>query len=173
MRNIIHCFLVSATCIAVASCGTSKKARQSLYETTAETTQTDVRIEAKQTAGSESQTVAEASKSEAEDSRHIELEFDTAKPVDSITGMPPLKRMTVTNNRRSTQTDARQQTASIAKQQTEVAIQDSSHRNVQTETIATQETEKKSRSLWWLWLIAGATLVGLAMWGWRRNRLSL
>ncbi|MCC8062445.1 MAG: hypothetical protein LIO68_04285 [Rikenellaceae bacterium] len=160
-------------CIAVVSCGTSKKARQSLHETTAETTQTDVRVEVKQTAKSKSQTVAEASKSESEDTRRIELEFDTTKPVDSATGTPPIKRVTVTDNRRNTQTDARQQTATAAKQRTEVAIQDRSHMNAQTEKVVTQETEKKSCSLWWLWLIAGAMLAGLAVWAWRRYKWKL
>lgn len=170
MRNIIHCFLLSAICIAVASCGTSKKARQSFHETTAVTEQTDVRVEAKQTIESESQTVAEASKSESEDIRRIELEFDTTKPVDSATGTPPLKRMTVTDSKKNSQNDTWQQTATAAKQQTEVAIQDSSQRNVKTETITTLETEKKSRSLWWLWLVAGGAIVGLAVWKRYRRR---
>lgn len=171
MKNIIHYFLSLAICIAVVSCGTSKKARQSLHETTAETTQADVRAEARQTTETESQTVAEASKSESEDTRRIDLEFDTTKPVDPATGTPPLKRMTVTDSEKNSKNDTRKQTASTAKQQTDVTIQDSSQRNIQTETIATQETEKKARSLWWLWLIAGATLVGLAVWAWRRYRI--
>lgn len=171
MRNIIPCFLLFAICIAVASCGASKKARQSLHETTAVTEQADVRTEAKQTTESESQTVAEASKSDSEDTRRIELEFDTEKPVDPATGTPPLKRATVTDTKRNSQKDTRQQTASTAKQQTEVTVQDSSQRNVQTEMTATQETEKKSRSLWWLWLIAGATLTGIVWWFWRRYRI--
>lgn len=168
MRNIIHYFLSLAICIAVVSCGTSKKVRQSFHETTAATEQADVRAEARQTTETGSQIVAEASKSESEDRRTIDLEFDTEKPVDPATGTPPLKRATVTDSKKNSQKDTRQQTASTAKQQTEVAIQDSTQTNMQTETTATQETEKKSRSLWWLWLVAGATLVGLAVWAWRR-----
>lgn len=173
MRNIIPCFLLFAICIVVSSCGASKKARQSLHETTAATEQADVRTEATQTIESESQTAAEASKSESEDTRRIDLEFDTTKPVDPATGTPPLKRATVTDTKRNSQKDTRQQTATAVKQQTEVAIQDSSQRNIQTEIIATQETKKKSRSLWWLWLVAGASLTGLAVWALRRFRLRL
>lgn len=173
MRNVTLYFLSFVICIAVASCGVSKKARQSLHETTAVTEQADVRIEVTQTAESASQSVAEASKSESENRRTIDLEFDTTKPVDSVTGMPPLKRMTVTDTKRNSQKDTRQQTATATKQQMEVAIQDSSQRNIQTETIATQETKKKSRSLWWLWLIASGAIVGLVVWAWRRYRWRL
>lgn len=171
MRNITLYFLSFAICIVHVSCGASKKARQSLHETTAATEQADVRVEAKQTAESESQTVAEASKSESEDRRTIDLEFDTEKPVDPATGTPPLKRATVTDTKRNSQKDNRQQTATAAKQQTKVAIQDSSQTNIQTETIATLETEKKPRSLWWPWLVAGGAIVGLVVWAWRRSRL--
>lgn len=172
MRNVTLYFLSFVICAAVASCGASKKARQSLHETTAVTEQADVRVEARQITESASQSVAEASKSESENRRTIDLEFDTTKPVDSVTGMPPLKRMTVTDTKRNSQKDTRQQTATATKQQMEVAIQDSSQRNVQTEMKATQETKKKPRSMWWLWLVAGGVLVG-AVWAWRRYRWRL
>lgn len=163
MRNITLYFLSFAICIVHVSCGASKKARQSFHETTAATEQADVCAEAKQVTESESETVAEASKFESEDMRRIDLEFDTTKPMDSVTGMPPLKRMIMTDTKRNSQKDTRQQTATAAKQQTEVAIQDSSQQNMQTETIATQETEKKPRSLWWLWLLIGGILAGTVL----------
>lgn len=173
MRNITLYFLSFAICIVHVSCGASKKARQSFHETTAATEQADVRAEAKQVTESESQTVAEASKSESEDRRTIDLEFDTEKPVDPATGTPPLKRATVTDTKRKSQKDTRQQTTTAAKKQTEIAIQDSSQMNMQTETTATQETEKKPRSLWWPWLVAGCALVGVVWWYWRRCRIRL
>lgn len=163
MRNITLYFLSFAICIVHVSCGASKKARQSLHETTAVTEQADVRVEARQITESASQSVAEASKSESENRRTIDLEFDTTKPVDSVTGMPPLKRMTVTDTKRNSQKDTRQQTATATKQQMEVAIQDSSQRNVQTEMKATQETKKKPRSMWWLWLLIGGILAGTVL----------
>lgn len=163
MRNITLYFLSFVICAAVASCGTSKKARQSLHETSAVTEQADVRTEVRQTAESESQTVAEASKSESEDKRTIDLEFDITKPVNPATGTPPLKRMTVTDTKRKSQKDTRQQTASTAKQQTEVTVRDSSQRNVQTEMKATQETKKKSRPMWLLWLLIGGILAGTVL----------
>lgn len=163
MRNITLYFLSFVICAAVASCGASKKARQSLHETSAVTAQADVRAEARQITESASQSVAEASKSESENRRTIDLEFDTTKPVDPATGTPPLKRATVTDTNRNSQKDTRQQTASTAKQQTEVTVRDSSQRNIQTEIIATQETEKKSRSLWWLWLLIGGILAGTVL----------
>ncbi|SUE34210.1 hypothetical protein [Rikenella microfusus] len=48
-------------------------------------------------------------------------------------------------------------------------VQDSSQTNIQIETVASQETQKKPRSLWWLWMIAGAALVGVGIW-WFRKR---
>ncbi len=166
----IRFFLLSIVCIGVVGCGASKKARQSLHETTAATEQADVHVEAGQTTEFESQTVAEASKSESGETRRIELEFDTALPVDSARGTPPLKRVTVIDTKRDSQKGIRKQTTTAAKQQTEVTVQDNSQTNIQTETVAAQETQKKPRSLWWLWMIVGAALVGLVVWAWRRYR---
>ena len=166
----IRFFLLSIVCIGIVGCGASKKAQQSLHETTAATEQADVRTEAKQTTESESQTMAEASKSESGETRRIELEFDTALPVDSARGTPPLKRITVTDTKRKSQKGTRKQTTTAATKQTEVTVQDSSQTNIQIETVAAQETQKKPRSLWWLWMIVGAALVGLVVWAWRRYR---
>ena len=166
----IRFFLLSIICIGIVGCGASKKVRQSLHEATAANEQADVRTEVKQTTESESQTVAEASKSESGEMRHIELEFDTALPVDSARGTPPLKRVTVTDTKRNSQKGTRKQTTTAATKQMEVTVQDSSQTNIQTETVVEQETQKKPRSLWWLWMIAGAALVGLIVWAWRRYR---
>lgn len=166
----IRFFLLSIICIGIVGCGASKKARQSLHETTAATEQANVHVEAGQTTESESQTVTEASKSESGETRRIELEFDTALPVDSARGTPPLKRVTVTDTKRNSQKGTRKQTTTAAKQQTEATVQDSSQTNIQIETVASQETQKKPRSLWWLWMMAGAALVGVGMWTWNRRK---
>ena len=166
----IRFFLLSIICIGIVGCGASKKARQSLHETTAATEQANVHVEAGQTTESESQTLTEASKSESGETRRIELEFDTALPVDSARGTPPLKRVTVTDTKRNSQKGTRKQTTTAAKQQTEATVQDSSQTNIQIETVASQETQKKPRSLWWLWMMAGAALVGVGMWTWNRRK---
>ena len=99
------------------------------------------------------------------------LEYDTDKPVDSITGKPPLKSETQGEIDMSRDSSGGSQSGSEAKDTASVSEQDYSKLDIDTKDHHETNTEKKSRSLWWLWLMAGATLAGLAVWAWRRYRV--
>lgn len=166
-RILFYSIIVS---LLLPGCSTSKRVHDTLHVATKATEQTDLHAESRQTTEAIAHTSTESTATEDGETRRIELEFDTALPVDSATGTPPLKRVTVTDTKRNSQKGTRRQTTTAAKQQTEVTVQDSNQTNIQIETVASQETQKKPRSLWWLWMIAGAALVGLVAWVWRRYR---
>ncbi len=167
-----HIFLysIAAVGLLLAGCATSKRAHKTLQITTAATEQVDLRAESRETTESASHTETESTTAESEDVRRIELEFDTAQPVDSTTGLPPVKRITIINRRRNRSTDTYQQTTDTVKQQIEITLQDSTRREVQTETIAEQTTEKKSRPSRLPWLLVGITLAALGCAAWKRWR---
>ena len=152
----------------LTGCATSKRVHETLQTTSVTTEQTDLRAESRQTTEATARTETESTTAESEDARRIELEFDTPQPADSATGLPPVKRITITDRRRNRTTDTRQQTTDTLTKQTEITFQDSTRREVRTETIAEHDTQKKSRPSHLPWLLVGLALVALVWAAWRK-----
>ncbi len=152
----------------LTGCATSKRVHETLQTTSVTTEQTDLRAESRQTTEATARTETESTTAESEDARRIELEFDTTRPVDSATGLPPVRRLTITDRRRNRTTDTRQQTTDTLTKQTEITFQDSTRREVRTETIAEHDTQKKSRPSHLPWLLVGLALVALVWAAWRK-----
>lgn len=167
MKRILI-YSIAAVGLLLSGCATSKKVHDTLQTATSATEQIDLRAESRETTEAIAHTETESTTAESEDARRIELEFDTAQPVDSATGLPPVKRITITDHRRTRSTDTRQQTTDTLKQQTEITLQDSTRREVQTETIAEQTTEKKSRPSRLPWLLVGIIFVALGWAAWKK-----
>ncbi len=166
----IPIYSIVAVGLLLTGCATSKRVHETLQTMDTATEQIDLRAESRETIESASHTETESTTAESEDARRIELEFDTTQPVDSVTGLPPVRRLTITDRRRNRETDTRQQTTDTLKQQTEITIQDSTRRESQSETIAEQTTEKKSRPSSLPWLLVGIALVALGWVVWKRWR---
>ena len=154
----------------LTGCATSKRVYETLQTTSVTTEQVDLRAESRETIESASHTETESTTAESEDARRIELEFDTTRPADSATGLPPVRRITITDRRRSRSTDTRQQTPDTLTKQLDITLQDSTRREVHTETLAEQTTEKKSRPSHLPWLLVGLALVALGWTAWKRRR---
>lgn len=152
----------------LTGCATSKRVHETLQTTSVTTEQTDLRAESRQTTEATARTETESTTAESEDARRIELEFDTTQPADSATGLPPVKRITITDRRRNRETDTHQQTTDTLTQQTEITFQDSTRRETRTGTIAERNTEKKSRPSILPWLLVGIVLVALVWAAWKR-----
>lgn len=159
-----------AVCLLLAGCATSKRVHDTLQTTTVVTEQTGLRAESRETTEAIAHAETESTTAESEDARRIELEFDTTQPTDSATGLPPVKRITITDHSRYRNTDSRQQTSDTVKQQSEETIQDSTRREAQAETTAVLETEKKSCPSCLPWLLVGIILVALGWAAWKRWR---
>ncbi|WP_418561132.1 hypothetical protein [Rikenella microfusus] len=102
------------------------------------------------------------------------LEYDSYKPVDSVTGKPPLKSETKGEIDMSKDSKGGSQSKTEAKDLTNVSEQDHSQSDVKTTEKQESTIEKQIRSsLWWLWLIAGAALTGVVWWFWKRFRWRL
>ena len=166
----IPIYSIVAVGLLLTGCATSKRVHETLQTTSVTTEQTDLRAESRQTTEATARTETESTTAESEDARRIELEFDTTQPADSATGLPPVKRITITDRRRNRETDTRQQTTDTVKQQKEETLQDSTRREVQTETIAERNTDKKSRPSRLPWLLAGVILVAISWAAWKRRR---
>ncbi len=166
----IPIYSIVAVGLMLTGCATSKRVHETLQTMDTATEQVDLRAESRETTESIAHTETESTTAESEDARRIELEFDTTRPTDSITGLPPVKRITITDRRRTRATDTRRQTTDTLKQQTEVILQDSTRRETRTETIAEHDTQKKSRPSRLPWLLVGLALVALAWAAWKRWR---
>ncbi|WP_298061424.1 hypothetical protein [uncultured Rikenella sp.] len=164
----IPIYSIVAVGLLLTGCSTSKKVHDTLYTTAAVAEQTDLHTESRQTTEMTARTETETSTSETEDTRRIELEFDTTRPIDSATGRPPLKRVIVVDRRRNRETDIHRQTADTLKQQTEAVIQDSTRRETQAEAIVARQTEKKARPSHLPWLTVGLVLLALGWAAWRK-----
>ncbi len=167
MKRILF-YSIVAVGLMLTGCATSKRVHETLQTISVTTEQTDLRAESRQTTKAIAHTATESTSAESEDARRIELEFDTTQPTDSITGLPPVKRITITDRRRNRETDTRQQTTDTLKQQIEITIQDSTRRESQIERIAERNTDKKSRPSTLPWLLAGVILVALVWAVWKR-----
>ncbi len=159
-----------AVCLLSAGCATSKRVHDTLQTTTVATEQTDLRAESRETASAVSHTETESATAESDDLRRIELEFDTTQPADSATGLPPVRRVTITDRSRHRNTDTRQQISDTLTKQTEITLQDSTRRESQAETTAVLETEKKSRPSCLPWLSVGIALAALGWAAWKKWR---
>ena len=164
----IPIYSIVAVGLLSTGCATSKRVHETLQTTSVTTEQTDLRAESRQTTEATARTETESTTAESEDARRIELEFDTTQPADSATGLPPVKRITITDRRRNRTTDTRQQTTDTLTKQTEITFQDSTRRETRTETIAEHDTQKKSRPSTLPWLLVGIALVALAWTVWRK-----
>lgn len=164
----IPIYSIVAVGLLLTGCATSKRVHETLQTTSVTTEQTDLRAESRQTTEATARTETESTSAESEDARRIELEFDTTQPADSATGLPPVKRITITDRRRNRTTDTRQQTTDTLTKQTEITFQDSTRREVRTETIAEHDTQKKSRPSHLPWLLVGLALVALVWAAWRK-----
>ena len=164
----IPIYSIVAVGLMLTGCATSKKVHDTLQTTTAVTERIDLRAESRETTEAVVRTETESSTAESEDARRIELEFDTTQPADSATGLPPVKRITITDRRRNRATDTRRQTTDTLTKQTEITFQDSTRRETRTETIAEHDTQKKSRPSRLPWLLVGLALVALAWAAWKR-----
>ncbi len=172
MKRILF-YSIVAVGLLLTGCATSKRVHETLQTTSVTTEQTDLHAESRQTTEATSHTATshtatESTSAESEDARRIELEFDTTQPADSATGLPPVRRLTITDRRRNRATDTRRQTTDTLTKQTEITFQDSTRREVQTETIAEHDTQKKSRPSRLPWLLAGVILLALAWAVWKR-----
>ncbi|WP_294599577.1 hypothetical protein [uncultured Rikenella sp.] len=167
MKQIL--FIVSVG-LVLTGCATSKRVHDTLQTATSATEQVDLRAESRETIESASHTETESTTAESEDVRRIELEFDTAQPVDSATGLPPVRRITITDHHRNRSTDTRQQTSDTVTKQLDITLQDSTRREVRTETLAEHDTQKKSRPSRLPWLLGGIILVALGWAVWKRWR---
>lgn len=167
MKRILF-YSIVAVGLLLTGCATSKRVHETLQTMDTATEQIDLRAESRETIESASHTETESTTAESEDARRIELEFDTAQPVDSATGLPPVKRITITDRRRNRETDTHQQTSDTVKRQTEITLQDSTRRETQAETIAERNADKKSRPSTLPWLLAGVILVALVWAAWKR-----
>ena len=166
----IPIYSIVAVGLLLTGCATSKRVHDTLQTATSATEQVDLRAESRETIESASHTETESSTAESEETRRIELEFDTTRPTDSITGLPPVKRITITDRRRNRSTDTRQQTPDTLTQQIEITIQDSTRRESQSETVAEYDTDKKSRPSSLPWLLVGVIFVALGWVAWKRWR---
>ncbi len=166
----IPIYSIVAVGLLLTGCATSKRVHETLQTTSVTTDQTDLRAESRQTTEATARTETESTSAESEDARRIELEFDTTQPADSATGLPPVKRITITDRRRNRTTDTRQQTTDTLTKQTEITFQDSTRRETRTETIAERNTDKKSRPSRLPWLLVGIVLVALGWAVWKRWR---
>ena len=166
----IPIYSIVAVGLLSTGCATSKRVHETLQTTSVTTEQTDLRAESRQTTEATARTETESTTAESEDARRIELEFDTTQPADSATGLPPVKRITITDRRRTRATDTRRQTTDTLTKQTEITFQDSTRRETRTETIAEHDTQKKSRPSTLPWLLVGLALVALAWTAWKRRR---
>ena len=169
MKRILF-YSIVAVGLMLTGCATSKRVHETLQTISVTTEQTDLRAESRQTTKAIAHTATESTSAESEDARRIELEFDTTQPTDSITGLPPVKRITITDHHRNRENDTRQQTTDTLKQQTDAGLQDSTRRESQAETIAEQKLEKKSRPSTLPWLLAGVALAALAWAAWKMWR---
>lgn len=169
MKRILI-YSIAAVGLVLTGCSTSKRVHDTLHVTSVATEQIDLHAESHQTTETVARTETESTTAESEETHRIELEFDTTQPVDSATGLPPVKRITIIDLRRNRATDTRQQTSDTLKQQTEITIQDSTRREIQTETIAEHDTDKKSRPSTFPWLLVGVVLVALAWAAWKTWR---
>ncbi len=167
MKRILF-YSIVAVGLMLTGCATSKRVHETLQTTSVTTEQTDLRAESRQTTEATARTETESTTAESEDARRIELEFDTTQPADSATGLPPVKRITITDRRRNRETDTHQQTTDTLTQQTEITFQDSTRRESQIERIAERNTEKKSRPSILPWLLVGIVLVALVWAAWKR-----
>lgn len=161
-------YSIAAVGLLLSGCATSKKVHDTLQTTTAATEQIDLRAESRETTEAIAHTETESTTAESEDVRRIELEFDTTQPADSATGLPPVRRLTITDRRRNRTTDAHQQTSDTVKYQKEETLQDSTCRESQSEMVAERTTEKKSRPSSLQWLLAGIILVALGWAAWKK-----
>lgn len=91
------------------------------------------------------------------------LEYDTDKPVDSITGKPPLKSETQGEIDMSRDSSGGSQSGSEAKDSVSVSEQDHSKLDIDTKDQYETETEKKSRSMWWPWLVAAGVFTAFLL----------
>lgn len=169
MKRILI-YSIAAVGLVLAGCSTSKRVHDTLHATSATTEQTDLHAESRETTEAIAHTETESSTAESEETCRIELEFDTTRPADSTTSLPPIKRITITDHRRYRATNICQQTSDTLKQQTEITIRDSIRRESQTETIVELESEKKSRPSSLPWLLVGVILVSLVWAAWRAWR---
>lgn len=169
MKRILI-YSIAAVGLLLSGCATSKKVHDTLQTTALATEQIDLCAESRETTEAIAHTETESTTAESEDVRRIELEFDTTRPVDSVTGLPPVRRLTITDRRRNRTTDTHQQTSDTVKQQAEITLQDSTRRESQSEMVAEQTTEKKSRPSRLPWLLVGITLAALGCAAWKRWR---
>ncbi len=164
----IPIYSIVAVGLLLTGCATSKRVHETLQTMDTATEQVDLRAESRETIEATSHTATESTSAESEDARRIELEFDTTQPADSATGLPPVKRITITDRRRNRATDTRRQTTDTLTKQTKITFQDSTRRETRTETIAEHDTQKKSRPSRLPWLLVGLALVALAWAAWKR-----
>ncbi len=167
MKRILF-YSIVAVGLMLTGCATSKRVHETLQTMDTATEQTDLRAESRETTEAIAHTETESTTAESEDARRIELEFDTTQPADSATGLPPVKRITITDRRRIRATDTRRQTTDTLTKQTEITFQDSTRRETQSEAIAEHDTQKKSRPSRLPWLLVGIVLVALAWTVWRK-----
>ncbi len=164
----IPIYSIVAVGLLLTGCATSKRVHETLQTTSVTTEQTDLHAESRQTTEATARTETESTTAESEDARRIELEFDTTRPADSATGLPPVKRITITDHRRTRSTDTHLQTSDTLTKQTEITLQDSTRRESQSEMVAERTTEKKSRPSTLPWLLLGIVLIALAWAAWKR-----
>ncbi|WP_304709088.1 hypothetical protein [uncultured Rikenella sp.] len=167
MKRILFYSIAS---LLLSGCSTTKRVHESQHATSAVTEQADLHAESRQTTKVVAHTQTESATAESEETRWIELEFDTTRPADSTTGMPPVKRITITDHHRNRENDTCQQTTDTLKQQTDAVLQDSTRRETHTETIVEQETEKESRPSTLPWLLVGVIFVALVWAAWKMWR---
>ncbi|WP_294600452.1 hypothetical protein [uncultured Rikenella sp.] len=167
MKRILI-YSIATVGLLLSGCATSKRVHDTLQTATSATEQVDLRAESRETIESASHTETESTSAESEDARRIELEFDTTQPTDSATGLPPVRRITITDRRRNRTTDTHQQTSDTVKYQKEETLQDSTRRESQSEMVAERTTEKKSRPSSLPWLLVGIALVALGWAAWRK-----
>lgn len=156
---------IALTALILSGCGASRRAMKSDTETIRETT-ASVRTETDTTATERTTTLAGLSKDEE---IIIEMtEFDTALPVDSVTGTPPVKRKIRQSRKAAAQ--ARQVTTTDAEAVSSSTV--SAEGTEKENTDAHSEEESRRGLNWWQTALCATGVVAMlagVLWIWMHS----
>ena len=167
MKRLILLTLV----LGLLGCSASRKVSSSIKTDITDKTEANVTQKRDKDSSGRTESHMTEDSSEAKDTEVVIEKFDTDKPTDPATGIPPLKERTTIRERQQTQ----QQTQATTKTETYVHELDSiaarSKYNVKLHNQVSNIVKTKRAVPWWVWVIGIGTVFII---GWivkRRFRL--
>ena len=147
--------ILLALILGLLGCSASRKVSSSTETKITDKTEANVTQKRDKDSSGRTESHMTEDSSGTKDKEVVIEKFDTDKPTDPATGIPPLKERTTIRERQQTQ----QQTQATTKTETHVheldSIADRSKYNVELHNQVSGIVKAKRAVPWWVWLVSG------------------